>query len=214
MRAPTLPPQGGNRRRKKRRKSLLLSFLGFSFATFVLLFLAASSGAGFMVWQASRDLPDYESLSKYEPPVMTRIHAHDGSLIAEFARERRIFAPINTIPKRVIGAFLSAEERRFYDHGGIDFQGVLRAVYAAVESKMHGSNKRAQGASTITQQVAKSFLRTNERSIERKIKEAILAVRIESAYSKDKILELYLNEIYLGMNSYGVGAAALTYFNK
>ncbi len=214
MRAPTLPPQGGNRRRKKRRKSLLLSFLGFSFATFVLLFLAASAGAGFMVWQASRDLPDYESLSKYEPPVMTRIHAHDGSLIAEFARERRIFVPINTIPKRVIGAFLSAEDRRFYDHGGIDFQGVLRAVYAAVESKMHGSNKRAQGASTITQQVAKNFLLTNERSIERKIKEAILAVRIESAYSKDKILELYLNEIYLGMNSYGVGAAALTYFNK
>jgi penicillin-binding protein 1A len=214
MRAPTLPPPGATRKRKKRRKSLLLSFLGFSFATFVLLFVAASAGAGFMVWQVSRDLPDYESLSKYEPPVMTRIHAHDGSLIAEFARERRIFVPINTIPKRVIGAFLSAEDRRFYDHGGIDFQGVLRAVFAAAEAKLHGSNKRAQGASTITQQVAKNFLLTNERSIERKVKEAILAVRIESAYSKDKILELYLNEIYLGMNSYGVGAAALTYFNK
>jgi len=214
MRAPTLPPPGAPRKRKKRRKSLLLSFLGFSFATFVLLFIAGSAGAGFLVWQASRDLPDYESLSKYEPPVMTRIHAHDGSLIAEFARERRIFVPINTIPKRIVGAFLSAEDRRFYDHGGIDFQGVLRAVFAAVESKVHGSNKRAQGASTITQQVAKNFLLTNERSIERKIKEAILAVRIESAYSKDKILELYLNEIYLGMNSYGVGAAALTYFNK
>ncbi len=169
---------------------------------------------GFLVWQASRDLPDYESLSKYEPPVMTRIHAHDGSLIAEFARERRIFVPINTVPKRVIGAFLSAEDRRFYEHGGVDLQGILRAVFAAVESKIHGSNKRTQGASTITQQVAKNFLLTNERSIERKIKEAILAIRIESAYSKDKILELYLNEIYLGMNSYGVGAAALTYFNK
>jgi penicillin-binding protein 1A len=214
MRAPTLPPPAAPRRRKKRRKSLLLSFLGFSFATFVLLFIAGSAGAGFLVWQASRDLPDYESLSKYEPPVMTRIHAHDGSLIAEFARERRIFVPINTIPKRVIGAFLSAEDRRFYDHGGIDLQGVMRAVFAAIEAKIHGSNKRAQGASTITQQVAKNFLLTNERSIERKIKEAILAVRIESAYSKDKILELYLNEIYLGMNSYGVGAAALTYFNK
>ena len=214
MRAPTLPPPAAPRKRKKRRKSLLLSFLGFSFATFVLLFIAGSAGAGFLVWQASRDLPDYESLSKYEPPVMTRIHAHDGSLIAEFARERRIFVPINTIPKRIIGAFLSAEDRRFYDHGGIDLQGVMRAVFAAVESKIHGSNKRAQGASTITQQVAKNFLLTNERSIERKIKEAILAVRIESAYSKDKILELYLNEIYLGMNSYGVGAAALTYFNK
>ncbi|AGK57221.1 penicillin-binding protein 1A [Hyphomicrobium denitrificans 1NES1] len=214
MRAPTLPPPAAPRRRKKRRKSLLLSFLGFSFATFVLLFIAGSAGAGFLVWQASRDLPDYESLSKYEPPVMTRIHAHDGSLIAEFARERRIFVPINTIPKRVIGAFLSAEDRRFYDHGGIDLQGVMRAVFAAIEAKIHGSNKRAQGASTITQQVAKNFLLTNERSIERKIKEAILAIRIESAYSKDKILELYLNEIYLGMNSYGVGAAALTYFNK
>lgn len=214
MRAPTLPPPAAPRKRKKRRKSLLLSFLGFSFATFVVLFIAGSAGAGFLVWQASRDLPDYESLSKYEPPVMTRIHAHDGSLIAEFARERRIFVPINTIPKRIIGAFLSAEDRRFYDHGGIDLQGVMRAVFAAVESKIHGSNKRAQGASTITQQVAKNFLLTNERSIERKIKEAILAIRIESAYSKDKILELYLNEIYLGMNSYGVGAAALTYFNK
>ncbi|HVJ78163.1 MAG TPA: penicillin-binding protein 1A [Hyphomicrobium sp.] len=213
MRAPT-PPPAAPRKRKKRRKSLLLSFLGFSFATFVVLFVAGSAGVGFLVWQASRDLPDYESLSKYEPPVMTRIHAHDGSLIAEFARERRIFVPINTIPKRIIGAFLSAEDRRFYEHGGLDFQGILRAVFAAVEAKVHGSNRRTQGASTITQQVAKNFLLTNERSIERKIKEAILAVRIESAYSKDKILELYLNEIYLGMNSYGVAAAALTYFNK
>jgi len=214
MRAPTLPPPAAPRKKRKRRKSLLLSFLGFSFATFVLVFVAASAAAGFMIWQASRDLPDYESLSKYEPPVMTRIHAHDGSLISEFARERRIFVPINTIPKRVIGAFLSAEDRRFYDHGGIDLQGILRAVVAAVEAKIHGSNRRAQGASTITQQVAKNFLLTNERSIERKIKEAILAIRIESAYSKDRILELYLNEIYLGMNAYGVAAAALTYFNK
>jgi penicillin-binding protein 1A len=214
MRAPTLPPPAAPRRRKKRRKSLLLSFLGFSFATGVVLFIAGSAVAGFLVWQASRDLPDYESLSKYEPPVMTRIHAHDGSLIAEFARERRIFVPINAIPKLVIGAFLSAEDRRFYEHGGVDFQGILRAVFAAAEAKIHGSNKRTQGASTITQQVAKNFLLTNERSLSRKIKEAILAVRIESAYSKDKILELYLNEIYLGMNSYGIGAAALTYFNK
>ncbi len=145
---------------------------------------------------------------------MTRIHAHDGSLISEFARERRIFVPINTVPKRLLGAFLSAEDRRFYEHSGIDLQGIMRAVYAAIESKLHGSNKRAQGASTITQQVAKNFLLTNERSMERKIKEAILAIRIEGAYSKDRILELYLNEIFLGMNAYGVGAAALTYFNK
>jgi len=214
MRAPTLPPPTAPRRRKKRRRSLLLNFLGFVFGTFVLIFIAGSAGAGFLIWQASKDLPDYESLSKYEPPVMTRIHAHDGSLISEFARERRIFVPINTVPKRVLGAFLSAEDRRFYEHGGIDLQGIMRAVFAAVESKIHGSNKRAQGASTITQQVAKNFLLTNERSMERKIKEAILAIRIEGAYSKDRILELYLNEIFLGMNSYGVGAAALTYFNK
>jgi penicillin-binding protein 1A len=214
MRAPPQPPPQAPRKRKKRRRSLLLNFLGFAFGTFVLVFIAGSAGAGFLIWQASRDLPDYESLSKYEPPVMTRIHAHDGSLISEFARERRIFVPINNVPKRVIGAFLSAEDRRFYEHGGVDLQGVLRAVFTAVESKVHGSNRRTQGASTITQQVAKNFLLTNERSLERKIKEAILAIRIEGAYSKDRILELYLNEIFLGMNSYGVGAASLTYFNK
>ncbi len=213
MRAPTLPPPAAPRR-KKRRKSLLLSFLGFGFASFVLVFVAVSAGAGYLLWQASKDLPDYERLAKYEPAVMTRIHANDGLLISEFARERRIFVPINTIPKRVLNAFLSAEDKRFYEHGGLDFQGIGRAVFAAVESKIRGANKRAQGASTITQQVAKNFLLTNERSVERKIKEAILAIRIERAYSKDKILELYLNEIYLGLNSYGVAAAGLTYFNK
>lgn len=212
MRAPTLPPMP--KRRKKRRKSLLLNLLGFAFGSFVLVFVAVSAGAGYLLWQSSRDLPDYESLAKYEPPVMTRIHAQDGSLISEFARERRIFVPINTIPKRVIAAFLSAEDRRFYEHGGIDFQGVVRAVVQAVEDKLRGSNRRAQGASTITQQVAKNFLLTNERSLERKIKEAILAIRIERAYPKEKILELYLNEIFLGINSYGIGAAGLTYFNK
>ena len=214
MRPPTLPPPAAPTKKRKRRKSLLLSFLGFGFGTAVLIFVAASAAIGVYISQQSKDLPDYESLAKYEPPVMTRIHAHDGSLISEFARERRIFVPINTIPKRVVGAFLSAEDRRFYEHGGIDFQGVVRAVVAAVESKVQGSNRRAQGASTITQQVAKNFLLTNERSMERKVKEAILAVRIERAYSKDKILELYLNEIYLGLNSYGVAAASLTYFNK
>ena len=163
MRSPTLPPPAAPKKRKKRRKSLLLSFLGFGFATFVLVFVVVSAGAGYLLWQASKDLPDYESLAKYEPPVMTRIHAHDGSLISEFARERRIFVPITTVPKRVLGAFLSAEDRRFYEHGGIDLQGIGRAVFAAVDSKLHGSRKRAQGASTITQQVAKNFLLTNER---------------------------------------------------
>lgn len=213
MRAPILPPPAEPTRRRRRRKSLLLSFLGWSFALFVVLFLAGSAGAGFLLWRASKDLPDYESLAKYEPPVMTRIHAHNGSLIAEYARERRIFVPINSIPKRVIAAFLSAEDKRFYDHGGIDIQGVMRAAVVFFEAKMSGKGS-IQGASTITQQVAKNFLLTSDRTFDRKIKEAILSIRIERAYTKDKILELYLNEIYLGIGAYGVAAASLNYFNK
>ena len=213
MRAPTLPPPPP-KKKKRRRKSLLLSFLGFTFALGVVVFLAGSAAVGFVLWKASKDLPSYDSLANYEPPVMTRIHAHDGSLIAEYARERRIFVPINAIPKMLIAAFLSAEDKRFYEHGGIDFQGVARALVKMVENKIKRGDKRDQGASTITQQVAKNFLLTSDRTIERKIKEAILAVRIERAYSKDKILELYLNEIYLGLGSYGVAAAGLNYFNK
>ena len=211
MRAPILPPPYPEpRRRTRRRKSLLISFLGWSFAAFVVLFLVGSAGAGYVLWQASKDLPDYESLASYEPPVMTRIHAHDGSLIAEYARERRIFVPINTIPKMVLGAFLSAEDKRFYEHGGLDFIGIGRALL----KNLQNPGRRPEGASTITQQVAKNFLLTNQQNYERKLKEAILAVRIERAYSKDKILELYLNEIYLGIGSYGVAAAALNYFSK
>ncbi len=213
MRASNYPPQPPPPRRR-RRKSLLLSFLGFGFAAGVVLFIAGSAAAGFVLWKYSQDLPDYESLSKYEPPVMTRIHANNGALIAEYARERRIFVPINTIPKRVIAAFLSAEDARFYQHGGIDFQGLARVIVKFAMAKMQGKSRRMQGASTITQQVAKNFLLTSERSIDRKIKEAILAIRIERTYSKDKILELYLNEIYLGIGAYGVGAASLSYFNK
>jgi penicillin-binding protein 1A len=208
--APILPPQPVKKRRRRRR-SWLLSLLGFAFASAVVLFLAASGAVGFLVWKASRDLPDYESLARYEPPVMTRIHAHDGSLMAEFARERRIFVPINVIPKLVIAAFLSAEDKRFYEHGGLDFTGILRAV---LNNLQNYGKRRPEGASTITQQVAKNFLLSSEQKLDRKLKEAILAIRIERAYSKDKILELYLNEIYLGMGSYGVAAAALNYFNK
>ena len=213
MRA-SFPPHQPAPPRRRRRKSLLLSFLGFGFAAAVVLFLVASAGAGFVLWKFSQDLPDYESLAKYEPPVMTRIHAHNGALIAEYARERRIFVPINTIPKRVIAAFLSAEDSRFYQHGGVDFQGIARAVFKLVEAKIQGKSRRVEGASTITQQVAKNFLLTSERSLERKVKEAILAIRIERTYPKDKILELYLNEIYLGIGAYGVAAASLSYFNK
>ncbi|KAB2940656.1 MAG: penicillin-binding protein 1A [Hyphomicrobium sp.] len=211
---PIYPSEPPPRRRRKRRKSLLLSFLGFGFAAGVVVFICASAAAGYLLWKVSQDLPDYESLAKYEPPVMTRIHAHNGALIAEYARERRIFVPINTIPKRVIAAFLSAEDKRFYEHGGVDFQGIARAVFKVVEAKIQGTDRRAEGGSTITQQVAKNFLLSSERSMERKIKEAILAIRIERAYSKDKILELYLNEIYFGIGAYGIAAASLSYFNK
>jgi penicillin-binding protein 1A len=124
---------------------------------------------GFFVWKASRDLPDYDSLAKYEPPVMTRIHAHDGSLMAEYARERRIFVPINVVPKLVIAAFLSAEDKRFYEHGGLDFTGIARAV---VNNLQNYGKKRPEGASTITQQVAKNFLLSSEQKLDRKLKEA------------------------------------------
>jgi hypothetical protein len=207
---PILPPPAAPKKKRKRR-SWLLSLLGFGFASAVVLFLAAAGVAGFFFWKAARDLPDYESLAKYEPPVMTRIHAHDGSLMAEYARERRIFVPINVIPKLVIAAFLSAEDKRFYEHGGLDFAGIGRAM---INNFQNWGKKRPEGASTITQQVAKNFLLSSEQKLDRKLKEAILAIRIERAYSKDKILELYLNEIYLGIGSYGVAAAALNYFSK
>ncbi len=213
MRAPILPPPVKPKRRK-RRKSTLLRVLGFVFATSVIIGIAGSGAVGYLLWKASRDLPDYDSLAKYEPPVMTRIHAHDGSLMAEYAKERRIFVPINTIPKMVAGAYLSAEDKRFYEHPGIDVHGIGRATLKAIEGAIKGNKRRAEGASTITQQVAKNFLLTSDRTLERKLKEAILALRIEKAYPKDKILELYLNEIYLGLGAYGVAGAALTYFGK
>jgi penicillin-binding protein 1A len=203
------PPQRPKRRRKKR--SWLLGFLTFVFASGVVLFLAGSSVVGYYVWRASRDLPDYERLAKYEPPVMTRIHAADGTLMAEYARERRIFVPINVVPKMVIQAFMAAEDRRFYEHGGIDFTGVARAIY---KNLANWGKRRPEGASTITQQVAKNFLLSNKQDLDRKFKEALLAIRIERTFSKEKILELYLNEIYLGMGSYGIAAAALNYFGK
>lgn len=193
---------------------MLLRFLGFAFTAGVLLFLAGASVAGYLLWQITRELPDYEKLANYEPAVMTRVHANDGSLIGEFARERRIYVPITSMPKRLINAFLAAEDQNFYEHKGIDIQGIARAIKVNAENFMSGRAKRPEGASTITQQVAKNFLLSSDVSMTRKVKEAILAVRIERAYPKDKILELYLNEIFLGMQSYGVAAAALNYFGK
>jgi penicillin-binding protein 1A len=204
-----LPPPPRPKRRRKRRKSMLLGIIGFLFAAGVLVTIGTTTVAGYFIWKASQDLPSYDKLEKYEPPVMTRIHAHDGSLLAEYARERRIFVPINTVPKLVLGAFLSAEDKNFFSHSGLDYRGIAIALYKHLVLR-----QRLVGASTITQQVAKNFLLTNERSFSRKLKEAILAIRIERAFSKEKILELYLNEIYLGIGSYGVAAAALNYFNK
>jgi penicillin-binding protein 1A len=191
---------------------LLVRFLGFLFAAGTILFLVGVSAVAGLLWHYSKDLPDYTQLKNYEPPVMTRVHAADGSLLGEYAKERRLYLPIQAIPKRVINSFLAAEDKNFYEHGGIDFTGMARA--ALVYAQNYGSNRRPQGASTITQQVAKNFLLTNEVSFTRKIKEALLAMRIERTYSKEKILELYLNEIYLGLGAYGIAAASLVYFDK
>jgi penicillin-binding protein 1A len=160
----------------------------------------------------SEGLPDYRALKDYQPKVVTRVHAGDGELLAEFSTEKRIFVPVGAIPARVKEAFISAEDKNFYQHKGVDPEGIMRA--AVTDLKNLHSEKRPVGASTITQQVARNFLLTNEVSIARKIKEMILAYRIEQVLSKDQILELYLNEIYLGLNSYGVAAAALDYFDK
>ena len=179
------------------------------------MFLLILSGIAvffYGLWYFGKDLPDYKELSKYNPNVVTRIHAGNGALLAEYATQKRVFVPISVIPKKVINAFISAEDKDFYNHFGIDLMATLRALITNV--KNIGTNKRLIGASTITQQVAKNFLLSSEMSYERKIKEAILAIRIERAFTKNEILELYLNEIYLGFKSYGVAAAALNYFDK
>ena len=190
----------------------MLRALSFIVSGGLLLALIAAGGALFVLWHYGRDLPDYRQLADYRPPVMTRVHAADGSLITEYARERRLFVPIAAIPRQVIQAFLSAEDKTFYTHPGVDFMGIASAMVRNLRN--YGTDRRPVGASTITQQVAKNFLLSNEVSVTRKLKEAILAFRIEHAFEKDRILELYLNEIYLGFGSYGVAAAALNYFNK
>ena len=180
---------------------VLIIFLASFFVLIFSSFIYFSSG-----------LPDYNKLADYQPPISSRVYSKDGKLLAEYAIEKRIFVPIDAIPKTVINSFLSAEDKNFFDHPGVDAKGILRAVINNVKNIM--GNKRLEGASTITQQVAKNFLLTNEVSIKRKIKEAILAFRIEKAYTKKRILELYLNQIYLGQGTYGVAAASLEYFDK
>src|ERR1700720_2266198 len=162
---------------------LLVRFLGFLIAAGTVVFLVGVAGVAGAVWHFSKDLPDYSQLQDYEPPVMTRVHASDGALLAEYARERRLYLPIQAVPKLVINAFVSAEDKNFWEHGGLDFSGIVRAGVAYAQN--FGTNRRPQGA-----------------------------LKIEKAYSKDKILELYLNEIYLGIGAYGVAAASLLYFDK
>ena len=165
-----------------------------------------------VLWTYSNDLPDYKFLKNYKPPVSSKVYSGNGDLVADFSQEKRVFVPFNSIPKNVINAFLSAEDKNFFKHPGVDAKGVIRAVINNISNIL--SSKRLEGASTITQQVAKNFLLTNEVSLNRKIKEAILAFRIERALSKERILELYLNQIYLGSGAYGVAAASLEYFDK
>jgi penicillin-binding protein 1A len=190
----------------------MIRLIGYFFGIGTTLALLVAAGLAIYISHVAKDLPDYEVLAKYEPPVTTRIHASDGSLMAEYARERRLYLPIQAIPDRVKAAFMSAEDKNFYNHPGIDITGLGRAIIVNLQNL--GSGRRQVGASTITQQVAKNFLLTSDQTYERKIKEMILAFRIEQAYSKDRILELYLNEIFFGFGAYGVAGAALTYFDK
>jgi penicillin-binding protein 1A len=188
----------------------ILSFLGgiFSIVTMGVMMAALTIGAVF--WMYGRDLPSHESLAQYTPPTISRIYSQEGRVIDEFAQERRLFTPAAEIPDLVKQAFISAEDKNFYTHQGYDVRGIAAAAIDAVKSR----GRDVRGASTITQQVMKNFLLSGDRRAERKIKEIILASRVEAALSKEKILELYLNEIFLGQNSYGVTAAAQTYFNK
>ncbi len=185
-------------------KNILVLLLSISLLTLIAIFS--------ILWTFSNNIPDYKFLKNYKPPVSSKMYSGDGDLVADFSKEKRIFVPYSAIPSNVINAFLSAEDKNFFTHPGVDAKGVLRATFNNITNIM--TSKRLEGASTITQQVAKNFLLTNEVSLNRKIKEAILAFRIERALNKERILELYLNQIYLGSGAYGVAAASLEYFDK
>jgi penicillin-binding protein 1A len=209
---PEKPRRGRGGKPKKRGRFRLPWIFSFLIGG---LFLGGTLAviAGWIVYMHySEGLPDYYQLASYDPPVVSRVYAGDGRLLAEYAVENRVFVPITAIPKRVINAFLSAEDKTFYTHPGIDVPSMIKAAWINVQNL--GRDRRPIGASTITQQVTKNFLLSNEVSYGRKIKEAILALRIEKAFSKDRILELYLNQIYLGSGNYGVAAASINYFNK
>src|SRR5438132_720561 len=190
----------------------MVKLIRFLLVCGVVVAIAGSILVGVTIWHFGRDLPDYQQLAHYQPPLATRVHAGDGRLLAEYATELRVFVPIQAIPKLVIKAFLSAEDKNFYNHHGIDPASILRAAITDVGRLR--ANRRPVGASTVTQQVAKNMLLSNEVSIERTCKESLPATRIDAAVPKERILDLYLNEIYLGSGAYGVAAAALTYFDK
>ena len=185
-------------------KNILIGFVSFLLLLSILSFI--------FLWNFSNNIPDYKFLKNFKPSVSSKVYSGNGDLLADFSKEKRIFVPYSSIPKNVINAFLSAEDKNFFSHPGVDAKGVLRAVVNNIKNVM--TSKRLEGASTITQQVAKNFLLTNEVSLNRKIKEAILAFRIERALTKERILELYLNQVYLGSGSYGVAEASLEYFAK
>ncbi len=190
----------------------MFKLINFSLKALIIILIALSILIFSAFFYFSSGLPDYKKLANYQPPISSRVYSKDGKLIAEYALEKRLFVPYDSIPSKVINSFLSAEDKNFFNHPGVDAKGILRATVNNVKNIL--GDKRLEGASTITQQVAKNFLLTNEVSLKRKIKEAILAFRIEKAYSKKRILELYLNQIYLGQGTYGVAAASLEYFDK
>ena len=190
----------------------MLKFLNFSLKFAIIFFAVLILFVFSTLWYFSIGLPDYKKLSNYQPPISSRVYSENNKLIAEYALEKRLFIPFESIPDKVVNSFLSAEDKNFFSHPGVDAKGILRAAIKNVKNIFQ--NKRLEGASTVTQQVAKNFLLTNEVSIKRKIKEAILAFRIERAYTKERILELYLNQIYLGQGTYGIAAASLEYFDK
>ncbi len=185
-------------------KKIIIALTIFSLVSFILIFA--------VLWSYANKLPDYKFLKNYKPPVSSKVYSGNGVLISDFSTEKRIFVPYNAIPKIIIHSFLSSEDKNFFKHPGVDAKGVLRATKNNIFNLIN--SKRLEGASTITQQVAKNFLLSNEVSLDRKIKEAILAFRIERALSKERILELYLNQIYLGEGSYGIASASLRYFDK
>ncbi|ALN40856.1 peptidase [Rickettsia rhipicephali] len=188
-------------------KSLL-----FCLKIFAFLILVGCGITTYIIYHYSRDLPDYSQLARYYPPSVTRIYSRDGKLMEEYAFERRVFVPINSVPSSLIESFIAAEDKNFYNHPGIDLLGIVRAAFLNISNYLH--HRRMEGASTITQQVVKNFLLTNEISLERKIKEAILSYMISRVFTKDQILELYLNQTFFGRGAYGVAAAAQNYFNK